>query len=457
MRSGNLVFICPHWHQHGNVGLLRAKRMVRWLHDSDYHVSILCAGSYTRIESTDFGKLITIKDPLGIYAESDPASIPTASKRKPNALRRLLSYLIFCPDLQIAWAYNCRFNSQVREACEIADVILSSSPPESAHVLAGWMAAISDNPFIMDMRDGWLDEPMKPLLKSSFLQRLREARLESRLVRQASRIVVSSEVWSKMLVNRYPELQSKVTVLTNAYAVSGHSEGAEYHNKATETHTGFEISDSEHYNSSYPVSAPSSSVTLKTGEDNPLPGKVLHFLHAGRIQSSRPERKVEHILSPLLDIAHMGKISGKITFVGNLTDEEEVEISQWSNRFNSCNWEIMRVAQVTHAQSRELMTGADVLLMLSPSKASIPAKFFDYVSVGKPFLCITDVNSAVHEISSDIPQCFHINVDRAETLALAGFLNECTHGMISVEIPKRFEDGVVKTQFLDLLSEVVNQ
>src|SRR5690606_12470965 len=108
---------------------------------------------------------------------------------------------------------------------------------------------------IMDMRDGWLDEPMKPLLRNNSFQKYREGRLEKRFVERATYITLTSENWKELLTKRYPEIKSKVIVLPNTY----------------------------------PEFAGEAPVSTNDGELL-IDGKESYTLvHAGRLSSSRPE------------------------------------------------------------------------------------------------------------------------------------------------------------------------
>lgn len=69
-KSRSVLFICPHWDMPGNVGVLRAKRMVNWLLEEGFRVNIIRAGIKNSSVEADFGRVITIADPLKIYGET---------------------------------------------------------------------------------------------------------------------------------------------------------------------------------------------------------------------------------------------------------------------------------------------------------------------------------------------------------------------------------------------------
>lgn len=410
-----VLFICPHWHQNGNVGVLRARRMVRWMQQSGWTVTVVCAGSRSRTEPADFGSVITMKDPLGIFKEHDIHRKPDASSRRPNPFRRLLAYALLTPDLQLPWALSCRWSDEVQKSAANSQVILSSSPPESAHVLAGWLHARYEVPFIMDLRDGWLDEPMKPLLRSSSVQRVRERRLEKRLVGSASSVLVTSSQWKEMLSLRYPQLSHRIHVLTNAF----------------------------------PDHQPVFSATQSPSDS------TLHLLHAGRISSSRPERNPQDLLDLLYRVTNSLQVAtGSLTFLGTMESDEIHSVKQWEPEFSNRGWTIKLEPQLPHYRALERMADTDILILYSASRASIPAKFFDYLYTGKPILCICPPGSAVWHASEGLAQVYCLNPEKPDFIQLSDFIASSKQNPLpGMALPIHFSDTHLGRTFIDLLNE----
>jgi hypothetical protein len=158
---------------------------------------------------------VVVRDPLGLYRE--PRAVARVAQRKPNPLRRRVAYQIFNPDPTVVWARSLEHDSELLHRLRGFTHVVASSPPESVHVGAASLARRLRASFVMDLRDGWLDEPLRPLLQVSRLRRWREARLERRCVAQAQAVVVTSESWRRLLTQRYSSAASKVHVVTNAY------------------------------------------------------------------------------------------------------------------------------------------------------------------------------------------------------------------------------------------------
>jgi hypothetical protein len=210
------VLFIPFWRMAGHVGNNRVDRFKRWLSEAGYELVIVCAGTHEEIRNEHWGQEITVVDRLGLHPEATSVEATTPS-RKPNKLRRALAYWLFNPDPAVVWAKAAARHPKVVAATQGARFILSSSPPDSAHVGAWMLSKQTGVQHIMDMRDGWLDEPLKPLLHTSALRRWLEERLESRIAHHAKAIQVTSDVWKELFDARYPHLTHKVYVLTNGY------------------------------------------------------------------------------------------------------------------------------------------------------------------------------------------------------------------------------------------------
>jgi hypothetical protein len=271
----SILVLAPWWLDDGHVGNRRMRRHLTWLSESGWSPVVVCAGSEFQLKETAMGLEITVPDPLRIHGPLSPGSQPV---RKPHPLRRWVAYAVFNPDPSVVWTRAAMKHPIVRHHCRMADLITASSPPEAPFLGAMALAKRYDIPFWMDMRDGWLDEPLKPLLRRHAWQRWREKRLEEACLTAASLVTVTSETWKDMLRTRIPDIGPKVSVVTNAS-----------------------------------VSTAISGTDRRGG-----------FAYAGRFHSSRPERSIR-TLAPFLP---------ELTVIGDLTADERDEIRElgWSLR-----------------------------------------------------------------------------------------------------------------------------
>lgn len=403
-----VLIVAPYWCDTQHLGHVRVERFVRWLAEAGMQVVLIAGGEHDQRCEEPRGTLITLRDPLRIYRERRRQSATVPASRP---LLRWLAYALLSPDPGIAWAWRAARHPLVMEHCADVRLVLSSSFPESSHVAAARLARRCAAPLVIDMRDGWLDEPMKPFLRQSSLRRMREARLERSILRQAATIIVTSGHWQQLLAQRLPFTASKTVVLTNAYPVGC--------NPAESTSTYIE--------------QPS--------------GHALTLLYAGRIFTSRAERRIEHLLAPLLAGLQNTASNGRLLFVGNLAQAELDALGAWRARFRLAGWEIETRPPVSRYSALELMQQADGLLLLSSSQASIPAKLFDYLCAQRPILALTPTASAVAELAPQIRQLFALDYRDAAVPIVANFIDACRGGM-DFDLPAQFDEAWLRAAFL---------
>lgn len=377
IKKKKAVLFVPFWRMAGHVGNTRVDRFLRWLSDDGYELVIIRAGTHEGVRNEPWGQEITIVDRLGLHPEALPGQAKAVSHRKPNNLRRALAYWIFNPDPAVVWAKAAARHPKVAHAMQDADFILSSSPPESAHVGAWMLSKKFGVPHIMDMRDGWLDEPLKPLLHSSALRRWQERRLESCIAHDAKAIQVTSDVWEEMFDARYPQLVNKVHVLTNGY----------------------------------PAQMPPVSTRVKG------PDEELLLIHAGRFTGSHLSRTPDLLLTPLLKhLSHAGR-KGSVHMYGDLSADELAAIEMFQPQFEDIGWYLECVSAVPRSRMLEILQEADGLLLLSASHAALPSKLFEYIATGKRILYVTGEESASHRILMRLPQAVNLQDQKNKVFA----------------------------------------
>lgn len=403
------VIFAPFWRRAGHVGNYRIDRFVRWLAAGGFYVVLVRAGSATGQHHVPWGVELAVRDPLGLYrdAVSDGAPVKT---RRPNRLRRLLAYWLFNPDPGILWARAAARHPAVLEHAEGASFVLSSSPPESAHIGAATFAKNLKAELIIDMRDGWLDEPLKPLLRYSRLQRWREGRLEQAILQQADKIFVTSPVWKSLLGDRLPFTLDKTVVLTNGYPPEG-------------------------------------LFDLKQTRNRPA-NEPLRLVHAGRFTGSSLSRKVSYLLEPLLmGLGNIGT-QGVVTLLGRLEVADLEDVTRLQSQFRTKGWIIEVKDAVPRDEMMAHLNQADGLLLLSASQAAIPSKLFEYLSLGKPVFAATPQASAVWKVGVSLEQLFLTDHRNPDELVASSFISASKMTENSYEIPGQFDEEVLSKIFI---------
>jgi glycosyltransferase involved in cell wall biosynthesis len=410
-----VVLIAPFWHRSNHVGILRIERFRRWLVNAGVETVLVTSGA-SCVFSFEWGHEVRVPDPLtggDRPKNGGPAKVAPRRwrDRLPSSLKVRAGYAVFNPDPEVGWAWRAAKHEQVLKYAAGADLVISSSPPESAHVAATKLARCLGAGIMIDMRDGWLDEPIKPLVSTSPVRHWRERRLEARVLGRAQHILVTSETWRSLLETRYPAHGGKCTVLTNAMPVG--------------------------------VSVPSVSAVPENTT------KPVTLLYTGSLGGSHARRQVDHLMQPLMALQQHGP--GQIKCVGVFTDSETKDISAYSRVLGVANWDVQIGQPQPQKQVLEMQRQASGLLLLSASYAAVPAKLFEYLATGRPILAISMPGSAVWQMGESIEQVFNHPLGEEHPGVVDEFLDACKAGR-PFQPPTQFTDEYCRRIFLKTLS-----
>lgn len=401
------VLFVPFWRMAGHVGNHRIDRFRRWLSSDGYQIVVIRAGEKEGVCNEEWGIEITVVDRLGLHPESKPEQAIAVSKRKPSKLRRAVANWLFNPDPAVVWAKAAARHPKVIEAVKGASLILSSSPPDSVHVGAWMLSEKTGVPMIMDMRDGWLDEPLKPLLNTSAFRRWREGRLESRIAKHAKVIQVTSDVWKELFDTRYPYLAAKVHVLTNGYPTQ------------------------------MPLQIRNAEREIK---------KEFILIYAGQFTHSQKARLPELLMAPLLKNLALKPSEGVIRFYGNLSNEEVECIQSFEKQFMKINWRIEFHGMVPRIEMLAAMQQADGLLLLSASHAAIPSKLFEYLATELPIGYVAPQGSATDRVLKDFGNVVNLVSSRVGIFELP-----------TGKIPENYRERSLSRKFSEVLHFVFSE
>jgi hypothetical protein len=413
-----VVIVAPFWRQPGHVGNNRIERYVRWLSEDGYHVVLLRAGSTTALRTKPWGTEVTVRDPLGIYRD-EPAALDPSRPLKPKRFQRWLAYRLFIPDPTLPWAWTASQSTRAIDHCAGAALVLSSNPPESAHVAGRRLSRVLRSRHLIDMRDGWLDEPLKPLLCSSRSRRWLEARLEASLLRKAAAILVSSSSWRQLLIQRLPEVANKVTVLTNAYPCS-------------------------------------EQIGARSNGGKPLTPGGLFLIHSGRFTGSQFTRSPELLLTPLLQGIEGSAHHGAIALAGMLSIDECAIVDKYQPRFNASNWSIALPGQMPRRELLASLQAASGLLLLCTYAANLPAKLFEYIQARRPILVVAKEGSATWQLCQELPQAFCVAVGASNPAGIVrAFLDASTRPNPAWACPEEHSEPYLREVLRGVIESLV--
>lgn len=330
---------------------------------------------YSKLTSGDFQSAI----PLGFSGESKP----TLFQKISRAIRGNL----FIPDSRIGWVRFAYKEAKKVIAQEKIDVIITTGPPHSAHLVGLKLQKKFKVSWIADLRDPWTD-----LYYNKFLYRLkfakrRDEKLEQKVLQSADLVLTVGPSMGTHLVQKGKINPSKVHYIYNGYDENDYKDALinADPNFFTITHIG--------------VLSPAQPVTA-------LLNSLRHF-----IESNHPIWK--HI---------------RLRIVGNVTDDI-------INEIKSAIPEVIIefVGYVPKKKAIEYMLSSDLLFNSLPemtnSELLISGKLMEYIAANKPILCLGNPNGDAANLLKDLENSRVF--DRKDSLRIIEYLDKLFYNWIN--------------------------
>ena len=148
-----------------------------------------------------------------------PFDVKNAEASGPrDRLRRLILSLCWLPDANLGWLFPALRTGLVIIRRERPRVILTTSPPPTAHLVGLWLSRLTGVPWVADFRDPWAGDAAKPRFVRSPLSDALDRRMERTVIRAASAVLVTTDRLGARLMERYPEVDPrKFTTLSNGF------------------------------------------------------------------------------------------------------------------------------------------------------------------------------------------------------------------------------------------------
>lgn len=278
---------------------------------------------------------------------SGDLSPSTAKRGLKQRAKDLLYDLVTTPDKEINWLPHALPRALKLHRQEKFDLIYSTAPPFTAHLLAKYLKRLTGLPWVADFRDPWARAPWKSEILAGSWRGKVAARLEREFVEHADRIVLNTD-WNAAEFSRFygERLARKFAVITNGFDpqdFAGLDFRAERRAKMIITHTG-----------------------ALYRRRNPLEffQACENLLRQGKISPQELEIRFIGVIAPELYRSFAG-------------GEELKRV-------------ITVLPQVSHREALAHQMESDVLLILQPgTSVSVPGKIFEYIGMRKRILALT--------------------------------------------------------------------
>ncbi len=344
----------------GDGGVFRSLKLARYLPERGWQPKVLCGRPEdywlrddslldelpSTIDVTRVGGL-TGQGLLRRLRRGGGGGDAGGSSRSSGLFRQLrrLGDTFLLPDSYAGW-----IGPAIRAGRKILreggiDLIYSSSPPDSGHMVARRLAAESGLPWVADFRDPWFNLHLKQ--PPSPLHAAWHRRAEAKVLREAQ-VVAVTEGWRR----HYADLAARPPRLIR---------------------NGFDPADFE----------------AGTGAEGiPHDGDRIHLLHTGKLSLTRSARPFFAGLALLLDRRPELRPRLRVTFLGLRESDNESAAAELGLD------DLVRFADpVPHAESVSRQAAADILLLIKHDdpryRDLVPGKFYEYAAAGPPILAMT--------------------------------------------------------------------
>lgn len=268
------------------------------------------------------------------------------------------------PDPHIGWIITAVPRALSITKRENINVIFTTSPYHSVHLIGYFIKKLTNLPWVVDFRDGWIGDP--DYIPKNKVRLKIEYFLESIVAKNADKITCATPGILEEFIKLHSDIDiDKFSVITNGYDQEKYEKNKKY------------IGD-ERYASEDKLTI---TYTGSLGKKNP-PDFFLNALNVLMIEHPEIKNEIE------------------ILFVGKFP-EEKIDLI---NKFNLRN--IVKLKGfVSHDESIRYQLNADILLMINfPIQAGntlFTGKIFEYIAAKRPILAMIQECNASELIRSE--------------------------------------------------------
>ncbi len=291
---------------------------------------------------------------------SEPAK--TANPKTRGLFQRskdLITDLTSIPDKDVNWLPHAVKHALALHRREKFDLIYSTAPPFTDHLIAQLIKQRTGLPWVADFRDPWARAPWKAEILGSSVRGKAATKLERQFVAHADRIILNTDWILREFTEYYgAQLARKFSVITN----------------------GFDPQDFV---------------------DPVMPaerGNKLVITHTGALYRKRSPEQFFAACERMLASGYIAPHELELRFVGGIAPElyRTFECSE------ALRQTIQVIPQVSHREALGYQMQSDVLFILQPgTSVSVPGKIFEYIGMRKRILALTPAGATADVVKEN--------------------------------------------------------
>ncbi len=283
----------------------------------------------------------------------------TTRTRRSSSVRGFMARLLTTPDSRIGWILPAVRAGLTAIRRRRPDVVYSTSPYASAHLVALIISRWARVPWVADFRDPWRGNPFQEV-SPSILDGW-DSMFEWMVLRSAARVVCCTPTMTEALRRRRPFVGRKCTTILNGF-------------------------DGERFDGLAPIRLvpPDHFVMTHCGQFYGPRSPRVWFAALGQALRSRPK---------LQGMVHLALI-GPASYHGRSLSDWAVEAGVRDH--------VHVLGVKNHTETLRYMAGSDALILAASSGAGaelqIPNKLFEYLAVRRPIIAACSTDSPIRAI-----------------------------------------------------------
>jgi glycosyltransferase involved in cell wall biosynthesis len=359
-----VLIITYYWPPSGGPGVQRVLKFAKYLPDFGWEPVILTVenGEYPAIDKTLFSEIPEIctvyktksATPSALYKKftgmknkkDDSIPVSTLVQKNITWKQKLSNFIrlnFFIPDAKIGWIpYAVKAGKKIIEK-EQPDIIFSTSPPPTVHLIAAKLAKWSGIKWVADFRDPWTKIHYLQQQRINPVSKKINKNLEKKVIKNCNAAICVSNNFINLLTQTD---KMKFTVITNGF-------------------------DNE--------------INRSTALKNTSKFTILYI---GGLAWTRYYPDFILLIAKLFENRKLNPGFIEFQFVGSIEKGILEDIKEKLKHVPNTKY----INYVTHEKALEFMHKANLLLLFLEKgenyEGHIPGKLFEYLSTGNQILCI---------------------------------------------------------------------